>query len=391
MAPMVGEMGMICRRFKPHILMVLIHVGYMIMYLITDAAFSHGMNPHIFVTYRHVLGGLVMFPFAYFLERKVRPKMTLALFFEMFLLSLVGVSLTLNMYFASLEYTSPTFGTSMINVVASLTFVIPVALRLEALDARNARGIAKVVGTLISLAGVMTMTLYKGPEVRSWKGAPIHLNRSNSVHENWIKGPILAGASCISWSLWYIRQAFTLKKYPAQLSLTAWINLIGGAQSAAFTVLIQHKPAAWSIAFNNIDFWSIVYAVIKECERISNYYFVSNDVLNVLYVKWQGVVCSGITIFIQLWCTEQRGPVFVTMFNPLGAVLTALQSYFLLGERLHMGRILGAVVVIIGLYLVLWGKEGDQNHIKFQEKSDLTNDELQGCQLQQGTSKRDVP
>ena len=50
-------------------------------------------------------------------------------------------------------------------------------------------------------------------------------------------------------------------------------------------------------------------------------------------------------------------------------------------------RILGAVVVIIGLYSVLWGKEGDQNHIKFQEKSD----ELQGCQLQQGTSKRDVP
>lgn len=71
MAPMVGEMGMICRRFKPHILMVLIHVGYMIMYLITDAAFSHGMNPHIFVTYRHVLGGLVMFPFAYFLKGTV--------------------------------------------------------------------------------------------------------------------------------------------------------------------------------------------------------------------------------------------------------------------------------------------------------------------------------
>nr|POF09135.1 wat1-related protein [Quercus suber] len=215
--------------------------GYMIMYLIIDAAFSHGMNPHIFVTYRHVLGGLVMFPFAYFLERKVRPKMTLALFFEMFLLSLVGVSLTLNMYFASLEYTSPTFGTSMINAVASLTFVIAVAFRLEAFDVRNARGIAKVVGTLKSLAGVMTMTLYKGPEVQR---------------------PILAGASCISWSLWYIRQAFTLKKYPAQLSLTAWINLIGGAQSAAFTVLIQHKPASRELYAQRCNH---TFFLVKDC------------------------------------------------------------------------------------------------------------------------------
>ncbi|GMY06219.1 WAT1-related protein At4g08300-like isoform X5 [Fagus crenata] len=283
MAPMVGEMRVIYRRFKPHILMVLVHIGYTILYLITDASFSHGMNPHLFVTYRHVLGGLVMFPFAYFLERKVRPKMTLALFLEMFLLSMVGVSLTLNMYFACLKYTSPTFVTSMVNVVASLTFVI---------------------------AGI------------------------------------------------------TLKKYPAQLSLTAWINLIGAAQSAAFTVLIQHKPAAWSIAFN-IDFWTIIYA---------------------------GVVCSGITIFVQLWCTEQKGPVFVTMFNPLGTVLAALQSYFLLGESLHMGRILGAVVVILGLYLVLWGKEGDQQyHIKSQEKSFWTNDELQERQTQRETTERNVP
>ena len=160
------------------------------------------------------------------------------------------VSLTLNMYLASLECTSPTFGTSMINVVASLTFVIAVALRwgftlrehvslrlmrkwrlhehhlisilcrLEALDVRNARGIAKVVGTLISLAGVMTMTLYKGPEVQSWKGAPIHLNRSNSVHENWVKGPILAGASCISWSLW--RRYITLRtKKPSLLNVAS--------------------------------------------------------------------------------------------------------------------------------------------------------------------------
>lgn len=59
----------ICKRFKPHMLMVLTQMGYTLLYFITEASFNHGMNPHVYITYRHIVGGLVMFPFAYFLER----------------------------------------------------------------------------------------------------------------------------------------------------------------------------------------------------------------------------------------------------------------------------------------------------------------------------------
>ncbi|KAG6662707.1 WAT1-related protein At4g08300-like [Carya illinoinensis] len=364
MAPAADKLRMNFRRFKPHILLVLVQIGYTLLYIFADASFNHGMNPHIFVTYRHILGGLVMLPFAYFLERKVRPKMTLALFLEMFLLSLLGVSLTLNMYFASLKYTSSTFVTSIVNTIPSMTFVIAVALRLETVDIRNPRGMAKVLGTAICLAGVLVTTLYKGAEVRSWKSAPIHIIRTKYVQENWIKGPILTVVSCLTWSAWFIMQGITLKKYPAQLSLTTWINFIGAAQSAVFTVIILHKPAAWSIAFD-IDFWSIVYA---------------------------GVVCAGLATVTQLWCTKQKGPVFVTMFNPLGTLFVGLQEYFLLGKRLHTGRILGGSIVILGLYVVLWGKEGDQYPIKSQEKSLSTDEELkEPPKIQSETSEREIP
>ncbi|KAL6189491.1 hypothetical protein ACLB2K_040879 [Fragaria x ananassa] len=234
------------RKFKPHILMVLAQMGYTFLYFITEASFNHGMNPHVYITYRHIVSGVVMLPFAYFLERKERPKLTVALFLELFVLSLLGVGLTLNMYFASLRYTSPTFLASMVNTIASVTFVIAVALRLEALNLRNPRGLAKVLGTLVSLAGVMTMTLYKRPT---------------------------------------------------------------------------------------------------------------------------GVVCSGLIIFIQLWCTEEKGPVFVTMFNPVSTILVAVLAYFVLGERLYIGSILGAAIVIVGLYLLLWGKEGDEVYIIKSEDS----------------------
>lgn len=68
-APEVCAFGVICRRFKPHLLMVLVHTCYTILYFTAEAAFNHGLNPHVMVTYRHFIGGLVMFPFAYVLER----------------------------------------------------------------------------------------------------------------------------------------------------------------------------------------------------------------------------------------------------------------------------------------------------------------------------------
>ncbi|KAL5781773.1 hypothetical protein ACOSP7_006802 [Xanthoceras sorbifolium] len=332
MALKASSFSGIYTKFKPHLLMFLSQMGYTFLYFITEASFNHGMNPHVYITYRHIVSTILMFPFAYFLERKIRPKLTFALFWELSLLSFLGVSSTLNMYFASMRYTSPTFVASVVNTVAAVTFVIAVVIRLETLDLRSARGMAKILGTMVSLAGVTTMTLYKGTTLENSWHPLIHFQRNNTIHEHWLKGSILTVASCITFSLWFIMQAITLKRYPAPLSLTTWMSLLGAAQSAVFTVIIQHKPAAWSIGFN-IDFWSTVYG---------------------------GVVISGLVVFIQLWCTEKKGPVFVTMFNPLTTILVAVLAYFVLGEKLYLGSVIGAVTVIVGLYLLLWGKEADQ-------------------------------
>lgn len=59
----------ICKRFQPHILMVLAQIAYTFLYFITEASIAHGMNPHVYITYRHIVAALVMFPLAYFLER----------------------------------------------------------------------------------------------------------------------------------------------------------------------------------------------------------------------------------------------------------------------------------------------------------------------------------
>ncbi|KAL8515759.1 hypothetical protein ACS0TY_014446 [Phlomoides rotata] len=321
--------GMSC--YKPVLLMVLCQIGYTFSYITAKASFNHGMDPFVYVTYRHLLSALILLPFAYFIERRSRPKLTWVLFWEIFVLSILGVSLTLNMFFKSMKYTNPTFVSCMVNTIATLTFIIALILRMESVNVRSLRGMAKILGTVVSLAGVMTITLYKGHSLKKFGHAPFHMNTATKLEENWLKGPILTVGSCISWAMWYIMQSYTLKRYPAQLSLTTWMNLVGGVQSGVFTVIVQHKQAAWTIGFN-IDFWSILYGA---------------------------VVVSGMVYYFQLWCTKARGPVFVTIFDPLATFFTAIFSYFALGENLYAGSIIGGVVVVMGLYMLLWGKKYD--------------------------------
>jgi hypothetical protein len=81
--------------------------------------------------------------------------------------------------------------------------------RLEYLDAKSARGIAKILGTIVSLAGVTIMTLYKGPAAKTiWHG--IGNIQGGTIQENWLKGALLTVASCILWSIWYIMQVYTV-------------------------------------------------------------------------------------------------------------------------------------------------------------------------------------
>lgn len=68
-----SNIGSVYKKFQPHLVMILAQIGYTFLYFIVEASFNHGMNPHVYVTYRHIVAGIVMLPFAYFFERFVHP------------------------------------------------------------------------------------------------------------------------------------------------------------------------------------------------------------------------------------------------------------------------------------------------------------------------------
>ena len=65
------------------------------------------------------------------------------------------------------------------------------------------------------------------------------------------------------------------------------------------------------------------------------------------------MACSGFTVFAQLWCTERKGPVFVTMFNPLSTIMVAILAYFIFGENLYAGRYVLPPYQNIKLFIII--------------------------------------
>ncbi|KOM40601.1 hypothetical protein LR48_Vigan04g079900 [Vigna angularis] len=85
----------------------------------------------------------------------------------------------------------------------------------------------------------------------------------------------------------------------------------------------------------------------------------------------QGIVCSGMAYYIQGVVMKDRGPVFVTTFNPLCMVIVAIMGSLFLPEQMYLGRAIGAIVIIVGLYLVVWGKSKD-----YESSSTITEENM---------------
>lgn len=317
--------------FKPHIAQLSVQVCYAIMNIITRVALDEGMNHFTFVTYRQAVASLVLSPFAYFLERNERPAMTCTIFWEIFFLAFFGIVINQNCYFAGLSYTSSTFASATTNLIPVVTFVMATTFRMEKVNIRSIYGQAKVVGTLVCVGGAMMMTLYKGPVLLK---AVIGFG-----FDTWLLGALLLFASCVFWSGWLTFQAPVVRKYPAQQSLTALMLIQGTVQSFVIALIFERKASAWKLKWD-IQLLSIVYT---------------------------GVFCSAYAFFVQTYCIQVKGPVFAAVFNPTATILVAILELVILHVSLHLGSLLGAILIIAGLYVVLWGKAKDQHDLDIEK------------------------
>ncbi|KAF0909868.1 hypothetical protein E2562_000180 [Oryza meyeriana var. granulata] len=69
-----------------------------------------------------------------------------------------------------------------------------------------------------------------------------------------------------------------------------------------------------------------------------------------------GSVQHSATFCLITWVVARRGLTYPSMFNSLALIVTVVLESVLLGSDVSVGSLLGAFMIIVGLYAFLWGK-----------------------------------
>ncbi|KAG0524075.1 hypothetical protein BDA96_07G178600 [Sorghum bicolor] len=340
-----GEGRRVCgmpEKAQLHVAMLALQFGYAGFHVVSRLALNMGISKLVFPVYRNIIALCLLVPFAYFLEKKDRPQLTLNFVIQFFLLALCGITANQGFYLLGLDNTSPTFASAIQNSVPAITFAMAAALRIEKVRLDRRDGVAKVAGTLACVAGASVITLYKGPTIFGPSGGGGDKLQLQQVavavaagEKNWTLGCVYLIGHCLSWSGWLVLQAPVLKKYPARLSVTSYTCFFGVIQFLVIAAFMERDADAWKF-HSGSELFTILYA---------------------------GFIASGVAFAVQIWCIDRGGPVFVAVYQPVQTLVVAIMASLTLGEKFYLGGIIGAVLIIAGLYLVLWGKSEERARI----------------------------
>ncbi|KAL0862396.1 hypothetical protein Bca101_041514 [Brassica carinata] len=360
---------MALKTWKPFLTVVSLQFGYAGLSIIAKFALDRGMSPHVLAAYRHIVATIFIAPFAFFLDsirickyvcidsclriQKNTAEDDTAHLLQDIVARIIGSiefalcvdrpTIDQNLYYTGMKYTSATFTAAMTNVLPAFAFLMAWIFRLEKVNIRKIHSQAKILGTVVTVGGAMLMTVVKGPLIPLPWTHPSDDHQASSnlgVKPDLTKGALLIATGCICWAGFVNLQAITLKSYPVELSLTAFICLMGSIESTIVALFIERgNPAAWSIQLDS----------------------------KLLAAVYGGIICSGVGYYVQGVIMKTRGPVFVTAFNPLSMVIVAILGSIILAEVMYLGRILGAIVIVLGLYSVLWGKSKDEPANSFSD------------------------
>ncbi|KAL9166203.1 hypothetical protein ABFS82_05G014400 [Erythranthe guttata] len=364
---MSGGMKAVLGEVLPCTAMVVVEGLIIGLTIMASTAMARGMSPYVFVVYTNALGSFILLLYSFFFDRdrSEEPFFTLPFFLRVCLLGFVGITIAQNLAFVGLSYSSPIVACGMANQIPAMSFILGIILRTAKFDWKSTGSRARLIGSLISFTGAISLTLYKGPTIRSHSSPSLSLHKTaaaaalvvvpppprllvfSSPHENWILGCALFAASSLTLVIWNIIQVGTVKMCSQIMKIISLYTFFGTVQSALLAILfLERDLTAWKLELN----------------------------FELLIIVLTAIFSSAIRSSIQIWCTKLKGPYFVPAFKPFGIPYASTFGSLLFADTFHYGSMMGAFVCGVGYYTVLWGQiKDDEAHNKSDNNKNNNN------------------
>ncbi|GMY13437.1 WAT1-related protein At5g40230-like isoform X2 [Fagus crenata] len=206
---------------------------------------------------------------------------------------------------------------------------------MENLALRSSITQAKIIGTIVSISGALVVVFYKGPTIISAPSQSPSLSLHSPLdtsEKKWVIGGLLLAVQCLLFSSWYIVQTQVMKMYPAEL-VVVFLSLMCSTIIAAPVCLI---------AEGNVGAWRL------------------RPDIALVAIIYSGFFGTSFNSVIHTWGLHLKGPVYVSIFKPLSIVIAGAMGVVFLGDALYLGSVIGAIILTMGFYAVIWAKAKEE-------------------------------
>ncbi|KAE8717142.1 WAT1-related protein [Hibiscus syriacus] len=330
------------KHILPFAAMVAAESGNVVVNILFKASTSKAMMSHyVFITYAYAITALVLFPLPFiFYSGRVVSTLKFHIGSRICLIGLTGFLGQICAY-KGIEYSSPTLASAVRNISPALTFILAVLFRMEKVALRSIISQAKIMGTIVSVCGALVVALCKGPEVFSSSSSVLHQRFLGSSESNWRDGGLLLVVAYLLFSISCILQAEVVQIYKQELSIACFYNLFAAVIAVPVSLMAEPDMTSWRL----------------------------KPTLVIVTVLYSGVF-SALSSLVHVWGIHLKGPVYVVIFQPLSIAIAAFMSAIFLGDPLHLGSVIGAVILSMGFYAVIWAKAKDE---RIDEDSGLSS------------------
>ncbi|CAA7033414.1 unnamed protein product [Microthlaspi erraticum] len=318
------------------------------MFVLFKITIHDGTNLKVLVAYRLCFATLSILSLALIFQRNKRPEFTWRLLLLAFVSGLLGAAIPNLLYLPGMALTSATFSTAVSILGPLITLVLALIFRMETLRLGSNEGRAKLMGTLLGAGGAILFLLYKGVEIHIWS-THVDLLKSSNTHQS-------NGQATSNHHI----------SIPGVLMvLGSLMNAMGGLVCMVVALCSEHDWKQWRLGWN----------------------------ISLLTTIYSGVVVSGLVMPLIAWCVAKKGPLYVTVFSPVRLVIVALAGSFALEETLHLGSIIGAVIMVGGVYLVVWCKMKETKSVSTTSDNIETDKNIKEVNIGNisAVNNRDVP